>query len=79
MNNYLIVIVGNNYINPLYVTGNLEYIVRNLSNESNSNDYLYCIYSINDKYSCYTPYGVIYHGDISRKEGNRIDGIRIAR
>lgn len=75
----LVIIVGHNYLNPLEVIGNYDYIIKNLTNESNNNNYIYCLYTHNDKFDCYISYGVIYQGFFSEKEGNRIDGIRIAR
>ena len=79
MNRYLIILLGANYVNPMIVFGDIDNIIKNLSNESTYNEYIYAIYTINDKYDIYVPYGVIYHGYFSSKEGCRIDGIRIAR
>lgn len=78
-NKYLIVVIGHNYLNPMIVLGNMDYIVSNLSNESCNNSYIYAIYIYNGKYDCYMPYGVIHNGLFSDKEGCRIDGIRISR
>ena len=75
----LVIIVGHNYLNPLSIIADAEVLVQKFAWESKNNQYIYSIYTYNDKYDYYVPYGTIFHGRFSDKEGARVDGIRIHR
>ena len=66
MDKVLVILLNrnNDYVRPFNVIGNVDDVAYRLSYESKCNQFVYCLYVLNDVSSSYIPMYYLYNGRI---------------
>lgn len=75
MNRYLIIVIGKNFVHPMFVSADWQRFALLLSKESVVNPYIYLIYQYNDNRDIYFPYMILEKGNYRGFDGHFVKGV----
>lgn len=75
MNKYLVIVIGKQFIHPMFISGDDDKMLDMLSNECRLNDYMYIIYKDFNNKGYYLPFKTLTHGSYEDFSGYHVKGV----
>lgn len=77
MNKYLVIVIGKQFVHPMFISGDEKRLFELLSTESISCDYyLYLIYKHSERNDIYVPYKRLVKGFFQDFSGYIVNGVK---
>lgn len=75
MNKYLVIVIGKEFVHPMFIMGDWEKLSDMLAKESLVNSYVYLLYQYNHQRDVYYPYMRLEKGSYYGFDGYRVRGV----